>query len=376
VRISKLECDARQGESILYDAADPRTALQLWSGPAKDGDPEAQNRLGQIYELGIGTEPDYNEAAKFYLRAADAGSRAAALNLASLYDRGLGVPRDLAKARQYYTTASGSKAAPNTNAVASSVRKLEASRHEIDQLELKVLTASADRRATAEVETERKKWETAMKTDVSGSPFVLIDVGTDAGARPTITLVDPNLVSTRGLDKVVVPDNIRSKEVVGRVRARNGVSTVRVNDVVASTDSLGFFSARVPVQTGGTRVEIVAVDRKGVRETRLFFLQPNTTTANADVRLPRSEPKTRFGILLRAGDRQSPLRPEEKQRTNEPRRARCLARSGECRARCSRRCFTPATEVFLHPRSVDDRRHARPDPECRQCVCERARCKR
>jgi TPR repeat protein len=72
LRISKLECDTRQGESILYDAADPRTALQLWSGPAKDGDPEAQNRLGQIYELGIGTEPDYNEAAKLYRRAADA----------------------------------------------------------------------------------------------------------------------------------------------------------------------------------------------------------------------------------------------------------------------------------------------------------------
>jgi hypothetical protein len=100
------------------------------------------------------------------------------------------------------------------------------------------LTASTDSRAATEAETERRKWETAMRTDVSGSPFVLIDVGPDAGARPTISLVDPNLVSTRGLDRVVVPDNVRSKEVVGRVRARNGVSTVRVNDIVAATDSL------------------------------------------------------------------------------------------------------------------------------------------
>ena len=295
VRISKLECDTRNGESILYDAADPRTALQLWSGPAKDGDPEAQNRLGQIYELGIGTEPDYNEAAKFYRRAADAGSRAAALNLASLYDRGLGVAKDPAKAKQYYVTASGGKAARNTDDVATFARKLEASRREIDQLDLKVLTASTDSKAATEAEAARKKWETAMRTDVSGSPFVLMDVGPDAGSRPTITLVDPNLVSTRGLDRVVVPDNVRSREIVGRVRARNGVSTVRVNDIVAATDRLGFFSVRVPVQTAGSRVEIVAVDRKGVRETRSFFLQPNTATSNVDVRSPRSETKTRFG---------------------------------------------------------------------------------
>jgi hypothetical protein len=32
-----------------------------------------------------------------------------------------------------------------------------------------------------------------------------------------------------------------------------------------------------------------------VRETRSFFVQTNTATANVDVRLPRSEPKTRFG---------------------------------------------------------------------------------
>src|SRR4051812_35998490 len=239
-QISKLECDSRGGESILYDAANPRTAIQLWSGLAEAGDKDASNRLCQIYEMGIGTEPDYDAAAKWYRRAVTAGSRAAALNLASLHDRGKGVPQDRSKAEQYYRMAAGAPSTQNTGSVEASTRKLQASQRHIDQLQVKAWVESGDTQVATEAELEvaRKTLEKVLGTDASGnvSSVLLMEVGEEAGGRPTITLLDPNLVSTRGLDRVVVPDQVKVREIVGRVRAKNGVSSVHVNDTVAVTD--------------------------------------------------------------------------------------------------------------------------------------------
>src|ERR1700680_2440596 len=92
------------------------------------------------------------------------------------------------------------------------------------------------------------------------SSALLMEVGEDAGARPMINLLDPNVVSTRGLDSIPMPSEIKIKDVVGRVRAKYGISEVRVNNAAADTDRFGFFSSRVPVEKAGTRVEIVAVD--------------------------------------------------------------------------------------------------------------------
>jgi TPR repeat protein len=87
-KLSKAECEIRGGADGLASAADAEAPLSVWLGPATNGDATAQNRVGQIYELGIGTTVNSGEAAKWYGKAASNGSRAAALNLASLYDRG------------------------------------------------------------------------------------------------------------------------------------------------------------------------------------------------------------------------------------------------------------------------------------------------
>lgn len=100
-----IECETRGGLYVLFDAADPATALKIWLDSARQGDANAQNRVGQIYELGIGTMPNYEEAAKWYGVAADNGSRSAAINLVALYDQGLGVPKDRRAAEELYRKA-------------------------------------------------------------------------------------------------------------------------------------------------------------------------------------------------------------------------------------------------------------------------------
>jgi len=84
-----------------------KTALGVWLEAGKGGDKEAQTTLGEIFEQGLGVEPDYTLAASWYEKAADQNYTRALVNLGYLYEAGLGVERDSQKALQLYRRASG-----------------------------------------------------------------------------------------------------------------------------------------------------------------------------------------------------------------------------------------------------------------------------
>lgn len=107
IKTSAQECEIRGGEYVAYDRADLTTALNTWMPAANGGDPAAQTYVGEIYEKGLGTAPDYDLAAVWYRKAADQGYKRAMLNLGFLYESGQGVSKDLNKALQLYRDASG-----------------------------------------------------------------------------------------------------------------------------------------------------------------------------------------------------------------------------------------------------------------------------
>jgi hypothetical protein len=225
---SKAKCEILGGIYVAYDAADPATALKIWTDAANQGDAQAQNRVGQIFELGIGLAPEYDQAAKWYAKAAQNGSRAAAVNLASLYDRALAVPSDKAAASELYRKALG--------------------------------LASTDK--------ARKGVPPAP------GPAPLLDVGAAAGSKPTITLQDPPLVITRGDNEVRLRADVKTKDINGRATAKPGVPSVKVNDRDVAVDRFGYFSASIPVGPDGTKVSIVAIDKQGARDQVVFVLRP------------------------------------------------------------------------------------------------------
>ena len=57
----------------LYDAEDYDNAVPLLQEAADQGDPVAQNKLGNCYIYGWGVEQDYEEGLKWYHLAADQG---------------------------------------------------------------------------------------------------------------------------------------------------------------------------------------------------------------------------------------------------------------------------------------------------------------
>lgn len=72
---------------------------------AEQGVSEAQNNLGVMYKDGQGVDQDYNEAARWFLLAAQQDNTLAQLNLGWLYHAGKDLCQDTDSARYWYSRA-------------------------------------------------------------------------------------------------------------------------------------------------------------------------------------------------------------------------------------------------------------------------------
>jgi uncharacterized protein len=113
VRTTASDCHIRGGEYTAYDRADYKSALRVWMDVASSGDAAAQNNVGEIFERGLGGEPNYATAVIWYQKVIDNKSASeqirsrALFNMATLYEQGLGVDKDPLQALNYYRRASG-----------------------------------------------------------------------------------------------------------------------------------------------------------------------------------------------------------------------------------------------------------------------------
>ena len=137
-RIPASECTIRGGDFLLYDRANYETSLKHWISRAEQGkgDPEAMLYVAEIYEQGIGRDPDFAAAATWYRKAADAGNTTAMIGLAHLYKTGQGVPVDLGMAQSLYSQAFGSGfVVPlDPSSVAGADQRVETLVAEVDQI--------------------------------------------------------------------------------------------------------------------------------------------------------------------------------------------------------------------------------------------------
>jgi TPR repeat protein len=63
-------------------------ALSILLSFAEQGDPESQCMVGNVYELGLETDPNLSEAVKWYLKSANQGYAIASNNLATIFQTG------------------------------------------------------------------------------------------------------------------------------------------------------------------------------------------------------------------------------------------------------------------------------------------------
>jgi len=103
------DCRIRGGEYVAFDRANYSTALKVWMPEAQAGNADAQVNVGEIFERGLGGEPNYEAASFWYLKAAKLGNTRAQYNLGALYEQGLGVKKDKVEALNWYRQAWGMK---------------------------------------------------------------------------------------------------------------------------------------------------------------------------------------------------------------------------------------------------------------------------
>src|SRR5437016_2093104 len=96
---------AMRGESVSKAKLTPVANLQQTKAKAESGDAEAQKNLGVLSAHGEGVSHSYDEAAKWYRRAAYLGNAAAQNALCELYEAGRGVPHDDTEASNWYRRA-------------------------------------------------------------------------------------------------------------------------------------------------------------------------------------------------------------------------------------------------------------------------------
>jgi TPR repeat protein len=94
-----------QNDKPGVDPAKLKIAIKALRQAAKQGNPEAQYRLGMMYANGEGMELDHAKAAELLLAAAKQGQTAAQTTLGWLYANGYGVTQDDERARTWYQRA-------------------------------------------------------------------------------------------------------------------------------------------------------------------------------------------------------------------------------------------------------------------------------
>ena len=290
-------CEVRGGEYVMYDRADPATALKIWKASAEQGDANAQFRVGQIYEMGIGTAPDYAAAATWYRKAADQGNRSAAFNLAVLYEKGQGVSRDQTAALNLYRKAQGLSGELTTDTEVRALREsLDKAQERIRQLEREVQRSQRSGTPSAQQERDLDAAREELRQLLARSKQLPIGLAVDdkGASRPTIQLLDPSLVATRGSAAVVVREEVKSRQIVGRARSSIGVASVTVNGKPVDIDGYGVFETSVPIDPNGTPVTIVATDKQGQRDELALELRSRKAGAERP-RAPAAMPKDAFG---------------------------------------------------------------------------------
>jgi hypothetical protein len=141
MKLPARDCEIRGGDFLVFDRASYSASLGHWLNLAKQGDVEAQIYVGEIFERGMGREPDYERAAEWYRKAADSGHPVAQISLAQLYEKGLGVPQDPSTAEKLYRDAFG---AGPTSEVALDPGTIDDPAERMRLLESQLAAAQAD----------------------------------------------------------------------------------------------------------------------------------------------------------------------------------------------------------------------------------------
>lgn len=191
IRTTAVDCRIRGGEYTVYDRANYQTSLKIWLAEAEKGNAEAQYYVGKIYEGGLGTEPDYASAAKWYEKAASANHSASQFTLAQMYEKGQGVAQDMQKALNLYRQAAGLTGnyviveSAQYDALARAAEELALREEQIEELQRQLEQARND--AKKQRELTEKLGEQQRRIDAQKKEIARLQTAVKSSAPAPVT---------------------------------------------------------------------------------------------------------------------------------------------------------------------------------------------
>ena len=88
-----------------FAAGDVAKARELWEKLAAEGDGQAMNNLGVLYDQGQGVEPDTGRALHWFAKAAEAGNASGMSNYGRMLEQGRGMEANPAEAARWFDLA-------------------------------------------------------------------------------------------------------------------------------------------------------------------------------------------------------------------------------------------------------------------------------
>lgn len=88
-----------------WSKGDFENARKIWEKLAADGDAQAMNNLGVIYDQGKGVEADAGRAAHWFAQSANAGNPSGMANYGRMLEQGRGLPSNPAEAARWFDLA-------------------------------------------------------------------------------------------------------------------------------------------------------------------------------------------------------------------------------------------------------------------------------
>ncbi len=326
-KTSANDCEIKGGDYVKYDRTTIASSLNVWQQEASQGSAEAQFYVGEIFEKGMGQEPDYELAVMWYQRAVKQGFEPAMMSLGRLHELGLGVPKDLVKAMNLYREASGldedeiayasvfesiqeqdqkrileleEQLANQSKKVRSLKRKSEVLRsdaqraksavrelkQQVSELETQLKTAREEAAQGLERELKAKRmqleseqqFEASIDSRLANAEAELSKANEKLAklqptGNPEVVLKWPEFKLIDGVRTSVVPSG-SIVNVVGAVTKFGSVKSLSINGEQYELDANGLFLKSIDVGRENVELGITVINSNQEQETTKLLLKP------------------------------------------------------------------------------------------------------
>lgn len=281
-------------------------AAALWYAKAAEQNfSRAQINLGNLYEKGLGVAADKAKALNLYRMAAglqsDSLLYASTVEVHAVSQQELTKLKDevafknqqlaaaqaqLTKTRQELAQRKQALAQAQQqqkNAEAALLAQESKSVHQQSSALITQLRAELQK-AQAEVESQRQQLANLdaqaqqFDSQIASTSQSISQTQTmvaSAATLPSIEIIDPPMTLMRGLPSIPVTSKVKEKEIVGKIKAPQGLKSFKVNGVAQPVDEYNLFWVTVPVDGSKKTVKLEAIDKNNQVVSFNFTVVPD-----------------------------------------------------------------------------------------------------